>query len=252
MPSIVKREIKKTKTKPKGGVSSPPHQLIWQRMAAPTKSRKLDYPSIARAAIQLADEGGLDELSMRNLAIRLGVGTMSLYRYVADKNDLLDLIIDEAYGEISIPERITENWRVDVINVAIATRRTMLGHSWLAPLLARRPTIGPNYLRWFEFLLAATAAPRRTIQRQLRMVGTIWAFLSGFVGYELGEMEAYRQHQLTEEQKREIARPYLEDILASGRFPYFSQFVKNVSPTISDEDFLFGLGIVLDGLVQSR
>jgi AcrR family transcriptional regulator len=248
MSTIVNRK----KTKPKGSSPLPPHPLIWQRTAVPAKSRKLDYHSIARAAIQLADEGGLDELSMRNLANRLEVGTMSLYRYVTDKNDLLDLIIDEAYGEISIPERITENWRVDVINVAVATRRTMLGHSWLAPLLSRRPTIGPNYLRWFEFLLAATAAPKRTIQRQLRMVGTIWAFLSGFVGYELGEMEAYRQHQLTEEQKREIADPYLEEILTTGKFPYFSQFVKNASPTTSDEDFLFGLGIVLDGLAQSR
>jgi AcrR family transcriptional regulator len=248
----VKREPKKAKSKPKQDMSSPAPQLIWQRMAASGKSRKLDYPSIARAATHLADEGGLDELSMRNLATRLGVGTMSLYRYVTDKNDLLDLIIDEAYGEIPLPETVTKNWRSDVINVAIATRRMMLNHPWLPPLLTQRPTLGPNYLRWFEFLLAATAAPRRTIQQQLRMVGTIWAFLSGFVGYELGEIEAYQHHRLTEDQKREIVGPYMEEILSTGRFPYLSKFVKNVVPASSDEDFQFGLDVVLNGLARSQ
>jgi hypothetical protein len=65
-------------------------------------------------------------------------------------------------------------------------------------------------------------------------------------------MEAYRHHRLTEEQKHEIAGPYMEEILSTGRFPYLSRFVKNVVPPSSDEDFQFGLGVVLNGLARSQ
>ncbi len=228
-----------------------PRSLIWQRMEERRKDRKLDYLSITNAAMELADQAGLEGLSMRSLAERLEAGTMTLYRYVADRDDLLDLILDRAFSEIRIPTRATKDWRKDVTSVAVATRATMLRHPWLATLLIRRPTLGPNYLRWFEFVLSSTASIGRNLDAQLNMVGIIWAFIFGSVTYEAGEMENNRRHQLTEEKKRTIAEPYLSSLLATGQFPHLARVLATPRQANSAKAFRFGLKSVLDGLLQN-
>ncbi len=227
------------------------HALIWQRMEERRKDRKLNYLSITNAAMELADQAGLEGLSMRSLAERLGAGTMTLYRYVADRDDLLDLILDHAFSEIKIPARATKDWRKDVTSVAIATRATMLRHPWLATLLIQRPTLGPNYLRWFEFVLSSTASIGRNLDVQLDMVGVIWAFIFGSVTYEVGEMENNRRHQLTEEKKRTIAEPYLRSLLATGQFPQLAKVLASPRHANPLKAFRFGLKSVLDGLIQN-
>jgi AcrR family transcriptional regulator len=228
-----------------------PLPILWQRIAARRGTGKLDHRRIARAAMQLADRGGLDELSMRNLAERLDVGTMSLYRYVRDKDDLKDLILDEAFGEIPVPERVSRNWRRDVAKVIVATRRVMLAHPWLASIAASRPAIGPQYLRWVEFLLAATKAPNRGMKTQLRMIGTVWAFVSGSVAYEVGERANLRRRRETERARRKRTGPYLAEMVRSGKFPCFGEYLRGPEHEPGDEDFQFGLRVVLNGLAVS-
>ena len=198
--------------------------------------------------MDLADERGLEGVSMRNVASKLGVGTMSLYRYVDEKDQLLDLILDAAYSEIPLPERPTGDWGKDMALVARSTRKVLKGHPWLAPLLTMRPTLGPNYLRWFEFLLAATAPAGVTVRMQVRMIGTVWSYVTGFVAYELGEMETNQRENLTEDKKRELAAPYVSEILATGEFPWLSQFLNQTSGEPSTTDFEFGLKATINGL----
>jgi AcrR family transcriptional regulator len=228
-----------------------PHMLIWQRMGERRKDRKLNYLSITNAATELADQAGLEGLSMRSLAEKLGAGTMTLYRYVADRDDLLDLILDHAFSEIKIPLRATKDWRKDVTLIALATRATMLRHPWLATLLIQRPTLGPSYLRWFEFVLSSTASIGKNLDAQLDMVGVIWAFIFGSVSYEVGETENNRRHQLTEEKKRTIAEPYLSSLFATGQFPHLAQVIATPRQPNSAKAFRFGLKSVLDGLQQN-
>ena len=118
----------------------------------------------------------------------------------------------------------------------------MKSHPWLASLLSRRPTLGPHYLKWFEFLLAASAASGRDMPTRIRMIGTVWSYVSGFIAYELGELETNRKFKLTEAKKRKAAQPYVAKILATGDFPHLAEFLKHSGigePT--DEGFLAGL-----------
>lgn len=222
--------------------------LIWDRILLPHATRKLDYDSITRAAIALADRRGLAAVSMRNVAANLGVGTMSLYRYVTGKDDLLDLILDAVYGEIDLPELDGMTWQGCFKSIAVDTRRILKIHSWLGPLLPRRPTLGPNYLRWFENLLAATAQGNRDMETRVRMIGTVWSYVSGFIAYELGEMETNRLHDLTEAKKRRIALPYIARITANGTYPCLEEFLRSGLGEPTDEDFIAGLQAVLKGI----
>ncbi len=227
-------------------------QLLWQRIASRRAAGKLDHRQIARTAMLLADRGGLDELSMRNLAERLGVGTMSLYRYVRDKDDLKDLILDQAFGEIPVPQRVSRNWRRDVAKVIVATRTVMLAHPWLASIAAARPALGPNYLHWVEFLLAATKSPNRSLKTQLRMIATVWAFLTGSVAYEVGERANLRRQTETERERRKRTGPYLAEVVRTGNFPCLGEYLRGPEHEPGEEDFQFGLRVVLNGLAVSR
>jgi AcrR family transcriptional regulator len=206
------------------------------------------YAKIAAAATALADKGGLGDVSIRNLAQRIQCGVMSLYRYVSSKDDLWDLMLDAAFAEIVLPSKNSRNWRRDVIQVAIETRRMMLRHPWLAGLVTARPTLGPNYLRWFEFLLKTTSTASVDIHVRVRVIGAMWAYTSGFVGHELGEQATNRRHGLTEAQKRASVEPYLQQLLATGKFPHLTGFIASYSAGNPDEEFEFGLRALLKGL----
>ena len=224
-------------------------ELIWERLARGTRSRsRLSYARIVKASMRIADREGLEAVSMRRVAEQLNAGTMSIYRYVATRDQLLDLLLDEAYGEIAVPARPSRDWRTDLRGLACQTRHVLKRHSWLGPLLTSRPTLGPHYLRWFEFALASTAATGLDVKARVRLIGTVNAWVAGVVGYELGEAETNRRHKLTEKRKRELVGPYLDRILETGRYPHLAEFVRVGSGEVTDADFEFGLDCVILGL----
>jgi AcrR family transcriptional regulator len=223
--------------------------------SAPSKpagpaSPRLSNARIVGAAMHIADNEGLQAISMRRIAEELGAGAMSLYRHVSGKDQILDLLLDAAYGEISVPDVPSGNWREDLWNLARQTRGVLKRHWWLGPLLTTRPTFGPNYLRWFEFQLASTGAAGLDMQARTRAIGTVFAYVAGVVGYELGEEESNRRHNLTPERKRALAAPLLAPILATGLYPNLAQFVEVGDAEPTDESFEFGLGCVLDGVAS--
>src|SRR5580704_18615156 len=116
------------------------------------KRRPLDQSQVVRAALALLDEVGLDELTMRRLAERLGVKAASLYRHVRDKDELLVLLADEICGEISIA-RSTGTWQEQLVEMARRVRRGLLAHRDAARLLAVTGPSGPQRLRLIESLL---------------------------------------------------------------------------------------------------
>lgn len=223
-------------------------KLIWERLQPRPTSRKLDYDRIVRTTMALADARGIEAVSMRNVADALRVGTMSLYRYVDGKDDLLDLILDAAYGEIPLPELRKANWVEKLRRTATESRRVMRSHPWLGSLVSRRPTLGPNYLRWFEYLLAASAEADCTLAQRVQIIGTMWAYLSGCIAYELGEIETDQKYDLNPAKKRKIAKPYLSALLAGGQFPHLGEFVKSDLGEPNDRAFADGLEIVLSGV----
>lgn len=97
-----------------------------------------------RAAVALLDEEGLAGLSMRKLADRLSAGATSLYWHVETKDDLLEYVIDEIYGEVDVPEPELAGWRSGVILLAHSLRATILRHPWLPEVISSRASLGPN------------------------------------------------------------------------------------------------------------
>src|SRR5262245_38091757 len=118
---------------------------IWSRTRAEPPGREtLSREQIVRAAVDLLDEEGVAGLSMRKLAARLDAGATSLYWHVQTKDDLLDLVIDEAYGEVDVPDAELAGWRAGVTLFAHSLRATLLRHPWLPAVVYSKPNIGPN------------------------------------------------------------------------------------------------------------
>jgi AcrR family transcriptional regulator len=228
----------------------PSRKQALRRENRPRKPKRLTLTRITQTALWLADREGLDAVSIRRIAKELGAGAMSLYRHASSKDQIFDLLLDAAYEEIAVPPAVSGDWKNDLRKMARQTRQILKRHWWLGPLLTSRPPFGVHYLRWFEFLLAAagSAGIGLDIQTKVLMVGTLFAFVNGAVGYELGEEATNRKHKLTPERKREVAAPILAPLLATGRYPNLAEFAAHATGEISDEDFDFGLECVLAGL----
>ncbi|WP_026411163.1 TetR/AcrR family transcriptional regulator [Actinomadura oligospora] len=133
---------------------------VWMR--PPPKPRR-DAPTLSRdqivaAAIELLDADGLDGMSMRRLGTRLGAGATSAYWYVANKDELLELAMDEVMGEVEIPDPAEVGWREATAACAREYRAAILRHPWMIGLLGVLPAIGPNALRMGDRMVAALAA----------------------------------------------------------------------------------------------
>jgi len=112
---------------------------------------------VVDAAVRIADRDGLDAVSMRNLAEELGVGTMTLYSYVADKDELLDLMRDEVSREMLVPEPLPDDWREALRAVAARTRDALQAHPWVLATIAHRSRARLNTMRHIEQSLRAVA-----------------------------------------------------------------------------------------------
>ena len=195
-----------------------------QRMStaqAPTRfaAQRLSREEIVAAAIAAADRDGVDAVSMRRVAAALGSGTMSLYRHVASREQLLDLMIDSTYSGIELPARPSGAWRHDLALLAHAQRRMMRAHPWAALLVGSRPPVLAGFLRPFEFALAALTGAGLEITDAAGAAATLNAFVTGFTLYEHAEEEARRRTGLTKEDWRARNAPLVERILASRRLP---------------------------------
>ncbi|WP_020673412.1 TetR/AcrR family transcriptional regulator [Amycolatopsis nigrescens] len=127
---------------------------VWLRQPrTPRDESPLTRARIVEEAVALLDSEGIERLTMRRLAERLGHGSTTLYWHVNTKDDVLDLCLDAIFGEVPLPPEHGEHWRADVSLVLTGWRATMLRHPWSTTLVGR-PMIGPNILARMEFLQA--------------------------------------------------------------------------------------------------
>lgn len=226
---------------------SPP--LIWDRLPAARERRAtLTLDRIVDAAMHVADRDGLQAVSMRRIGAELGAGAMSLYRYVQRKEDLLDLLLDAAFGEIRLPDRPASDWREALRVVARETRAALKRHPWLGALLSTRPPLGPNYLRYFEHSLESLARLTEDPEGMARLGRTFSVYVMGFVGYELAEADAQQRAGISDAEKRAVVAPYLARVMAGGALPRLRSYLPVAREQPDDRDFAFGLECVLDGM----
>lgn len=224
---------------------------IWERPEPPSRPAPaaLSRAAIVRTAIEIADAGGLAGVSLRRVAAALDAGPMRLYGYLSTKDELLDLMADEVYGEIELPAD-PPSPRAALHDLAHATRRAALRHEWFVDLLGGRPHTGPHALAYLEAMLAAA---RRIpayghIDQVLQATGTLQAYLLGAVRAEITELRSERTSGLTKTEWQTSTGPYMERMLATGRFPTLTEAVADATHPAPAVGFEIGLNQVLDGI----
>src|SRR5437660_12104900 len=127
-------------------------QLATQAAASAKARKPLNRERVLRAAIKFANQSGLESLSMRKLGQGLGVEAMSLYNHVANKDDLLDGMVDIVFAEIGLPPSGAD-WRAAMRERAIAARAVLSRHRWAIGLMESRSQPGPATLRHHDAVL---------------------------------------------------------------------------------------------------
>ncbi len=137
------------------------------------------------AAVELADEDGIEALSMRKLAQALGVEAMSLYHHVANKDELLDAMVDLVFTEIDLPSA-DGPWMVEVRGRCTSLREVLLRHPWAVGRLDSRRTPGMATLVHHDAVIGCLRAGGFTVRKAALAFATLDAFVFGFVIQQLG------------------------------------------------------------------
>jgi AcrR family transcriptional regulator len=207
----------------------------------------LDRDQVVEAALELLDEVGLDGLSMRRLAARVGVKAASVYWHVRDKEELLDLVFDRVIGEVEVPEPDPPHWREQVWEVACRMRRVANAHRDIGRVQLGRFPIGPNALALSEGLLAIFRAGGLPDRASAYFAALLPLYVSAFSLEEASELRSSGGEEASSEEVLHKIRDYFTSLPAE-RFPNLSALADEVTGGEPDERFEFGLGLLLDGL----
>jgi AcrR family transcriptional regulator len=200
---------------------------------------------VARAAVAIADSDGLDAVTFRAVAARLGTGVMSLYNYVADKQALVYEMTELVGAELVLPEP-TGDWRADMHVVAGRQRDIVHRHPWLITTLSHLQPIGPAALAFLEFGLAALEPTGLSVRDRLETIALVNGFAANMVRVELDGRAAT-------DPQRAGQFAMLPELLATGRYPRFAAAIaQDGEPETFDPAAHFDrlLDRILDGLVR--
>ena len=228
---------------------------VWTR--PPRKERStLTREQIVSEAVRLLDSEGIEALSMRKLAARLEAGATSIYWHVANRDELIDLIIDEIYGELEVPDPDdTPDWRPAVRRVAHDMRSGILRHPWMVSVLDHLAAVhmGPNATRLSERLIGLFQNAGFELREAERALSTVSAYVIGSAMAEAAFRNWLVRHGQSEQDWLAESQRVAER--ATENYPRLRELVAgyegvDVQKTM-DEDFDYGLDCVLDGL-QAR
>lgn len=227
----------------------PGFDVIWLRDSA-GRSGTADKPPLSReqivaAAVELADEGGLEAASVRRIAGRLGVGATSLYWHVRNKADLYELMYDSVLGEPGDLPEPTGDWRADLRAAGIATRKLFSKHPWMI-LTGIQPGIGPNLRRYGAWLLRALAPLGLDPRGRTEVIAILNNYLMGFAHRETAWDQNRQRAGLTEAEWEQRLGQYL--VHARATDPELAAEIESRLHLTSDHSFLLGLDCVLDGI----
>jgi len=205
----------------------------------------LSQERILRAAIKLADRHGLDALSMRTLATSLKVGVMSLYNHVANKDELLDGMVEQIIGEIALPAR-GGDWKAALRARAISALAVMTAHPWAPMLVVSRITVGPNRLRYIDATLGTLREAGFSWEETDRAWNTMDNYIFGFALQQ-------QNFPVSPDEYAAAAAQFLP-MLPAESYPYMHAMSAMVAEGSLDGtlDFHFGLDVILDGLERLR
>ena len=202
---------------------------------------------VLRAAVALADRGGVGALSMRKLAQELGVEAMSLYHHVANKDDILDGIVDVVFGEIELPAG-EAGWEAAMRRRAVSAREALRRHPWATGLMESRRTPGPANIRHHDAVLGVL----RKAGFPVELAAHAYSLLDSYI-YGFALQEASLPFQ-TPEETAEVAQEIMAAFPADD-YPHLAEISTEhaLQPGYDyGNEFLYGLDLILDGLARAR
>jgi AcrR family transcriptional regulator len=226
-------------------------QLMWGTPEEPTRGPKpsLTVERIVRAAIDMADAEGLTALSMRRIATALGVGAMSLYRYVPNKGVLVDLMVDEVYREdTNAADAVRGDWRERLEAFARKEWALYLRHPWMPQVPQGRPMLGPNSMTSTDIALRAVDDVGFTEDEMLAAIVTVSGFVSGLAKMVIEGMQAAERTGIADDEWWEIQGEFVGPAVVAGKLPMLTKVGEAGAFNSMFDNFEFGLRCVLDGL----
>jgi AcrR family transcriptional regulator len=202
----------------------------------------LSRDRVLRAAIGLADETGIESLTMRRLAQALGVEAMTLYYYVANKDEILGGIVDAVVSEIELPSPEAD-WKAAIRRTAISAHKVLLQHEWAAGLLLSGPGVSLSRLQYMDSILGSLREGGFSAEMTDHAYHALDSHIMGFTLWEVGISLGLARLQGS------IAR-FLQD-LDIDEYPHLAehaeQHLKDRDPA-DEGEFEFGLDLILNGL----
>ncbi|MBL1075861.1 TetR/AcrR family transcriptional regulator [Nocardia sp. 2] len=225
-------------------------ELLWDSGPRPSRGPKpgLTLDRIVEAAIHIADAEGLDAVTMRRVSTELGTGTMTLYRYLGGKGELLDLMLDRVQRpeEDGLPEP-ESGWRATLEALAYANLALLQRHPWLIQVNQARPVMGPSAVEGMERILTRIKPMGLTDPQLISVVLLIDNYVTGAARTQLYEQEAERRTGLTDREFWDVQAPMLQKAMESGRYPVLAGMAEDTFDPGFDH-FGWGLQRLLDGL----
>jgi AcrR family transcriptional regulator len=208
---------------------------------------RLSRERVLRAAILHADAGGIEALTMRTLAEELGVAPMALYRHIANKDDLVDAMVDVVFSEIDLPAS-TAGWKTGMRQRAISAREVLSRHRWAIGLMESRTNPGPANLRHHDAVIGTLRAAGFTIP----MAAHAYSLLDSYIyGFALTQMNLPFD---TSAEVAEVAQNMLQPFPLK-EYPNLVEFITEhaMKPGYDyGDEFVYGLDVILDGLEKAR
>lgn len=208
---------------------------------------RLNRARVLQAAVALADELGIEALSMRKLGEQVGVEAMSLYKHVANKDDLIDGMVDSVFAEIEL-DRSARSWRAAMRHRAISVRAVLRRHPWAVPLMQSRSSPGPSTLSHLDALIGVLRSAGFSIVLTAHALSAIDAYVYGFA------MQEKALPFDTEERSTELIQQILA-AMPADEWPHLVEFSREhvLKPGYDyGLEFEWGLDLVLDGLERER
>jgi AcrR family transcriptional regulator len=206
----------------------------------------LNRERVLRAALALADAGGIESLTMRKLGQELGVEAMSLYNHVANKDDILDGIVDLVFSQIELPAGGAE-WRPAMRRRAVSAHEALLRHPWAPSMMQSRTKPGAATLRHHDSVLGSFRAAGFTLVMAAHAVSVIDGYVYGFA------LQQINLPLQSREQVAEVGENILRQL--AGQYPHLAEMIAEhaLKPGYDySEEFEFGLDLILDGLESLR
>jgi AcrR family transcriptional regulator len=209
---------------------------------------RLNRDAVLQTAVALADRAGIDGLTMRTLAQELGVVPMALYKHVANKEELLDGMVDIVWSEVELPTT-DGGWRAGMRQRSVSLRNALSRHRWAIGLMESRMSPGPANLRQHNAMMGCLRSAGFSFRTTVHSTSTLDAYVYGFA------LQEKTMPFETPEQSGEVAQAQLEaQAAAAALYPYLVEVVVELAKAGYDggTEFEIGLDLILDGIEKLR